>query len=341
MSGVKQVIKYAVVVLALWISAQTYSWVNFVTPLKGYQVLSQAACPQPRSGVQRILIFSPHEDDETLATGGTIYTELQKGNQVLVVFMTNGDGFWGGEIVVKADLFRQARDFIGLGQIRQREAIKAVATLGLPNKDVLFLGYPDGGLKNLLSANWTSNELYHSPYTRRESSPYANSYRPHAPFYGAALLSDIEAIISNYRPTVIYLPDPQDRHPDHRATGVFVLRALRALQTKRPKFISSIELRSYIVHLARTTWPQPRGFHPSLSLTPPPQLVNEGPWVNFPLSAKAIQEKEAALRAYRTQMSVMGGFLISFVRRSEVYRRIDLQRDFLVPTGGQRVPTNG
>jgi len=144
MSGVKQVVKYAVVVLALWISAHTYSWVNFVTPLKGYQVLPQAACPQPRSGVQRILIFSPHEDDETLASGGTIYTELQKGNQVLVVFMTNGDGFWGGEIVVKADLFRQARDFIGLGQIRQREAIKAVATLGLPNKDVLFLGYPDG-----------------------------------------------------------------------------------------------------------------------------------------------------------------------------------------------------
>lgn len=342
MSGVKQGIKYAVVALALWISAQTFSWVNFVTPLKGYHTLPRVACPQPRSGVQRILIFAPHEDDETLATGGTIYTELQKGNQVLVVFVTNGDGFWGGELVVRADLFRRASSFIGFGHIRQREAIKAVTALGLSNKDVIFLGYPDGGLKDLLGANWTSSELYHSPYTRRECSPYANSYRVHAPFYGAALLSDIEAIISSYRPTVIYLPDPQDRHPDHRATGEFVLRGLKALQAKEPELINSIELRAYVVHLTGTRWPQPHGFHPRLSLTPPPQLASNGSWGSFPLSSKAIQEKETALRAYRTQMSVMGGFLISFVRRNEIYRRIDLQQDSLVPTGGQELaPTNG
>lgn len=325
MSGVKQIIKYTAIVLALWISAQTFSWVQFIAPLKGYQVPPQTTCPQPRAGTQRILIFSPHEDDETLATGGTIYTELQKGNQVLVVFMTNGDGFWGDEILVKADLFRQARGFIGLARIRQREAVKAVVTLGLSNKDVVFLGYPDHGLKYLLTTNWSCSELYQSPYTRREYSPYVNSYRPHAPFCGAALLSDIAAIISSYRPTIIYFPDPQDHHPDHRATGEFVLRALRALQSKEPKLISSIELRAYIVHLARPKWPAPRGFHPGFPLTPPPRLAHSGSWVSYPLSAEAINKKEAALRAYRTQLFVMGGFLVSFVRRNELYRRLDLK----------------
>ncbi len=323
MSGLKPIIKYVAIVLALWISAQTFSWVHFVTPLNGYHVPPRTTCPQPKSGTQRILIFSPHEDDETLATGGTIYTELQKGNQVLVVFMTNGDGFWGDELLVRVDLFRRARGFIGLARIRQREAIKAVTSLGLASKDAIFLGYPDHGLKYLLTSNWQCNELYQSPYTHREYSPYKNSYRAHAPFCGAAVIADIEAIITRYRPTIIYLPDPHDHHPDHWATGEFVLRAVQALRSTNPHLINPIELRAYLVHFAKIRWPTPRGLHSGLPLTPPPMLASAA-WVSFPLSTEAIRRKAAALRAYRTQLFVMGGFLTSFVRRNELYRRLRL-----------------
>lgn len=325
---VRQITKYVGIFFALWLSAQAFSWINFTEPLKRYVPPRESTLPQPQPGVQQVLIISPHEDDETLATGGTIYTELNRGNQVLVVFLTNGDGFWGAEFLVEVDLLRRARDFLDFAYKRQREAIKALAALGLPGKDVIFLGYPDHGLRYLLTNHWSCDEPYRSPYTHRERSPYANSLTPRAPFCGAAMLSDIEAIISNYRPAIIYLPHPQDDHPDHRVAGEFILRALRDLGGKDPQLINSIELRAYVVHLYRTRWPSPRGFHPELPLQPPVRLARACTWVEYRLSPEAEQGKLRALRAYRTQRLVMGRFLSSFVRTDELYCRLQM------PSGG-------
>jgi LmbE family N-acetylglucosaminyl deacetylase len=41
----------------------------------------------------RLMIFSPHPDDESLGAGGLIQRVLKAGGRVKVVFMTNGDGF--------------------------------------------------------------------------------------------------------------------------------------------------------------------------------------------------------------------------------------------------------
>jgi len=38
----------------------------------------------------RIIIFAPHPDDETLAWGGTIALNTRLGNEVHIVFMTDG-----------------------------------------------------------------------------------------------------------------------------------------------------------------------------------------------------------------------------------------------------------
>jgi len=49
----------------------------------------------------RLLIFSPHPDDESLRAAGLIQRVLKEGGKVKVVFMTNGDGFpegWRGRI---------------------------------------------------------------------------------------------------------------------------------------------------------------------------------------------------------------------------------------------------
>ena len=41
----------------------------------------------------RLMVFSPHPDDESLGAGGLIQRVLAAGGKVRVVFMTNGDGF--------------------------------------------------------------------------------------------------------------------------------------------------------------------------------------------------------------------------------------------------------
>lgn len=41
----------------------------------------------------RLMVFSPHPDDESLGAAGLIQRVLKTGGSVKVVFMTNGDGF--------------------------------------------------------------------------------------------------------------------------------------------------------------------------------------------------------------------------------------------------------
>ena len=65
------------------------------------------------------IIFSPHQDDETLGCGGTIIRKQEAGAEVKIVFMTDGS--------------RSHHRFIPeekLIILRQQEAIKAAQTLG-------------------------------------------------------------------------------------------------------------------------------------------------------------------------------------------------------------------
>jgi hypothetical protein len=41
----------------------------------------------------RLMVLSPHPDDETLGAGGLIQRVISKGGKVKVAFMTNGEGF--------------------------------------------------------------------------------------------------------------------------------------------------------------------------------------------------------------------------------------------------------
>jgi len=83
----------------------------------------------------KTIVFAPHQDDETLACGGTIYLKKQVGTCVKIVFMADGSNSHSGLI---------ARD--ELRNIRVSEAIAAASDLGVEEKDLIFLGYEDGKL---------------------------------------------------------------------------------------------------------------------------------------------------------------------------------------------------
>lgn len=81
------------------------------------------------------LIFSPHQDDETLGCGGTIIRKIEAGADVQVVFMTDGHQS-------HKHLMAPER----LSELREKEAAAACAILGLPESGVTFLRFPDGSL---------------------------------------------------------------------------------------------------------------------------------------------------------------------------------------------------
>jgi LmbE family N-acetylglucosaminyl deacetylase len=82
--------------------------------------------PVPLRG-QKILIFSPHPDDETIAAGGYIAQAIQAGADVRIALVTDGD-------------------FHHNSQTRCSEFKKATAILGVADSNVIFMGFPDGKL---------------------------------------------------------------------------------------------------------------------------------------------------------------------------------------------------
>lgn len=81
------------------------------------------------------IVFSPHQDDEILGCGGTIWQKQQAGGTVKIVFMTDGSGS-------HSHLMPESQ----LKTMRQQEALAAARVLGLSANEVIFLNFKDGEL---------------------------------------------------------------------------------------------------------------------------------------------------------------------------------------------------
>lgn len=84
-----------------------------------------------------IMVIAPHPDDEALCCSGVIYSNLQAGNTVIVVVVTNGD-----------DYTSPASKSAGL--TREGESVTAMNGLGVITNNIVFLGYGDQTLQELL-----------------------------------------------------------------------------------------------------------------------------------------------------------------------------------------------
>lgn len=139
------------------------------------------------SSEDRVIVFAPHQDDETLGCGGTIIKKIQQGSQVWVIYMTDGSRTNNNHI-------HQYLPTDELIAMRKNEALLACTTLGVARERVRFLDYEDGTLrKHLDSATQT-----------------------------------IKDMVSDIRPTSLFIPYLMDGHPDHEATARIALNAVMA-----------------------------------------------------------------------------------------------------------------
>ena len=88
---------------------------------------------EPELAVRRVLVLSPHPDDESLGCGGTLSKHVAEGDSVQVIFLTSGE---------QGNCGRPRRETAG---IREREARAAAMILGLAG--VEFWREPDGSLR--------------------------------------------------------------------------------------------------------------------------------------------------------------------------------------------------
>ena len=144
----------------------------------------------------RLIVFAPHPDDESLACGGLIQRAVHLGAAVMVVIATGGDANpWPQRLVEqrwRIDATASARWALR----RRNEAETALSLLGVDARNTRFLGWQDQGLTARLMEN------------------------------GEASAGRLRDILLQFKPTIIALPSHLDSHPDHSALALLLRAAI-------------------------------------------------------------------------------------------------------------------
>ncbi len=266
------------------------------------------------SAKDRILVLAPHEDDETLGTGGILQEAVSKGAAVRIVYLTYGDHNELAFLLYRKRLWLSPDFNKRMGELRRQEAIAAMGRLGIPSSRLVFLGYPDGGTLEIWRKHWGASPPLVSRSTHTIRVPYTDASSYNEPHKGESIVSDLERQLLEFRPTHIFVSHPVDSHPDHRSFYLFLQVALLNLEGQLP----TPEIFAYPTHL--TAWPHPYGYHPNDWLALPKSLsMDENPWWTFLLNPEQVRQKHEAIRMYKTQAVDSLFWLSAFARRNELF----------------------
>ena len=286
-----------------------------------------AAPPAPKD---RLVVVAPHPDDEVLMAGGTISVARARGETVDVVVLTNGD------FDCQAD-----------GVRREAESLRGLARLGVDERHVHFLGYPDGFLsklgqsplppvRRLIGGHCVLGRTTYGAHGAGHADVHtATTGRP-AIYTAPALLADLRGLLAAAAPTTVIVSHPQDTHPDHAKAYAFVREALAVL----PRAPS---LWRAVVH-NDDCWPTgvaaggdcpPGEIDPDEALPPlSGRLTGAEPDVHVPLPPAflsrdpAVNPKLGAIFAYTSQVhDDPRSYLVSFARREEPFFSEILRRE--------------
>lgn len=264
------------------------------------------------SPATRLMIFSPHPDDESLGTAGLIQRVINAGGRVRVVFMTSGDGFPEGVEIEDHTSDPGPAEYRNYGEERRLAALKVLATLGVKKHDVVFLGFPDGGLTPIRLQYIADPQAYRCPYTLRSRPPSFERIIPNTHYNGKDLKEELVRVIGDYKPNLVATTPPYDQHPDHSSTYYFVKEALSGAVDNLP---TKPRVITFLIHYYQ--WPTNQEAN---NLEPPADFHRkEILWIAFPLKPEEIGTKYAAITLYHSQMEVMGKFLLSFVKSNELF----------------------
>lgn len=136
--------KYRIFLMSI-LAFTTICFISFTIYFKYYGVLPDPLAnlldevPAPKSG-DRILVFSPHPDDETIAAGGFIREAILKGAKVKIICITDGNK-------------RK------LKETRYGELKKVSGIIGVDEKNIKFYDFPDSKLKDYKSELYKKAKL--------------------------------------------------------------------------------------------------------------------------------------------------------------------------------------
>ena len=183
------------------------------------------------------MIIVPHEDDEILMTAGIIEKAVINNKKVTVVMATNGD--------------YEGTDKIS-GSIRLQETMNGLAVLGVPEENVIFMGYADTGMyptesflyklyqekdENRLFLGHCSSETYGLP---QKPEYHSMKHGKPAEYTRKNFKNDLQEIILEKMPDAIFTTSEEDMHGDHSGLFLFVKEILAEQINYHPELYSGV-----------------------------------------------------------------------------------------------------
>lgn len=154
-------------------------------------LLSRAEDMTSQTARRSCLVLAPHPDDETLGCGATIMRKLSAGTPVQVVIAADGRHSHYSSNKLSAE---------ALVEIREDEARRACAILGLPSENIAFLRFEDGRLAD----------------------------------YRGLLRDRLFDILDTMKPEEIFVSSIIDNHPDHRVLAELARELAQARRDRCP-----------------------------------------------------------------------------------------------------------
>jgi len=243
--------------------------------------------PEP-DGATRLLVLAPHPDDEVLIAGGFIQRVLAKGGKVKVVYLTTGDSSIGSVIRLDKNLKLSPNEFIGLANRRHDEALKSTRVLGLKPEDLIFLGFPDQGLLEVLQRESTdSRGAVISRSTKLDHVMYSWAYKKGQNYFREEFLADVKEIVLLFKPTLVVTTTTLDYHSDHKAAGEVSEIVKNSTDASWDLYFSLVHYKDY---------PPVGGY-----IFPPKKLFNDR-WKSLELDQTQKYTKRRAIESYSSQV---------------------------------------
>jgi LmbE family N-acetylglucosaminyl deacetylase len=136
---------------------------------------------------ERFLMISPHDDDAVLGAG--LLIQLAKRENVPVHILIATDGRMG---------YCSEDEKDSISEIRREESYECYQSLGIPKKNITWLGFPDCQLNSYRGRGLAESK---DPLAIKGYKGLQNSFTYH---------------LRKIKPTQCFLPTWNDLHPDHR-----------------------------------------------------------------------------------------------------------------------------
>ncbi len=237
--------------------------------------------------IKKALIISPHFDDEILGCGGLIQRILARGGEVKIIYLSDAAGRAETRWLKKkwcVDEF----DSQEINKERKQESIGAARILGLKEKDLFFLDFPEDRLL-------------------RE--------------YRSEIIAILKKTFSAEEPQLVLTCHQREGNLHHCFCFRVTKQAWKGLKIRLWQYPVHLRRRNPLLRKwGKRVYPQPYGFKRNSYLLPPKTLLSSK-WFSLELTKQERQLKERAIFFFKSQLRIpiLRKFMLSFIRKNEIF----------------------